>query len=322
MFDILSLIPGKKRLTPSGWHSFNAVCCGYRGHKPDRRGRGGLRTDGVNWTMHCFNCGFSCGFTLGKSIPDKTRTFLRWLGIDQEEIQKWNLESLKNRDALELIAERKRTEITFKTKKLPDSVLLDKNNPEHDKYYQYLLGRKVDIDRYQFYVNPESTERQKDGIIIPYMYRGKIVGSTTRFLDGKTPKYINDQQQGYVFNLDKQKPDWQVCIASEGIFDAISIDGVALMHDDISDDQASLLYKLNRTIIVVPHQDHTGLKITDRALELGFQVSLPEWGLGIKDINEAVCAYGKFPVLLSILHAATTNRVKIELRKKQIAKRV
>jgi hypothetical protein len=322
MFDILSLIPGKKRLTPSGWHSFNAVCCGYRGHKPDRRGRGGLRTDGVNWTMHCFNCGFSCGFTLGKSIPDKTRTFLRWLGIDQEEIQKWNLESLKNRDALELIAERKRTEITFKTKKLPDSVLLDKNNPEHDKYYQYLLGRKVDIDRYQFYVNPESTERQKDGIIIPYMYRGKIVGSTTRFLDGKTPKYINDQQQGYVFNLDKQKPDWQVCIASEGIFDAISIDGVALMHDDISDDQASLLYKLNRTIIVVPHQDHTGLKITDRALELGFQVSLPEWGPGIKDINEAVCAYGKFPVLLSILHAATTNRVKIELRKKQIAKRV
>ena len=322
MFDILSLIPGKKRLTQSGWHSFNAVCCGYRGHKPDRRSRGGLKLDGTNWTMHCFNCGFSCGFTLGKQIPEKTRTFLRWLGIDQEEIQKWNLESLKNRDALELIAERKRTEVNFKTKKLPESVLVDKNNPAHQTFIKYLENRHVDLDRYQFYVNPESTERVGNGIIIPYTYKGKIVGSTVRFLDNKTPKYINDQQQGYVFNLDKQRPDWQICIASEGIFDAISIDGVALMHDDISDEQASLLYKLNRTVIVVPHQDFTGMRITDRALELGFQVSLPEWGTGIKDINEAVCEYGKLPVLLSILHSATSNRVKIELRKKQIAKRV
>jgi len=38
-----------------------------------------------------------------------------------------------------------------------------------------------------------------------------------------------------------QHKDWVVCIVTEGIFDALSIDGVAVMHDDISNEQANLL---------------------------------------------------------------------------------
>jgi DNA primase len=111
-----------------------------------------------------------------------------------------------------------------------------------------------------------------------------------------------------------------VCIVTEGIFDAISIDGVALTHDDISNEQATVLAQLNRTIIVVPDFDKTGLKITERALELGYKVSLPNWGPGIKDVNDAVVKYGKLPTLLSILENATNSKIKIELRKKQILK--
>jgi DNA primase len=81
-----------------------------------------------------------------------------------------------------------------------------------------------------------------------------------------------------------------------------------------------MLGQLNRPIIVVPDRDRTGLKITDRALELGYQVSLPNWEADIKDVNDAVVRYGKLPTLLSILQSATTSKIKIELRKKQIAK--
>jgi hypothetical protein len=95
MFDILFVIPGKKKLTQSGWHSFNAVCCHNRGHKPDKRGRGGIRMDGDNWSMHCFNCGFKCGFMLGKSITKNTKQLLSWCGIDEQQIQRWSLESLQ-----------------------------------------------------------------------------------------------------------------------------------------------------------------------------------------------------------------------------------
>jgi DNA primase len=127
-------------------------------------------------------------------------------------------------------------------------------------------------------------------------------------------------QPGYVFGVDQQQDNWKFVIVTEGIFDALAIDGVAVMHDDISSEQSLMLGQLNRPIIVVPDRDRTGLKITDRALELGYQVSLPNWEADIKDVNDAVVRYGKLPTLLSILQSATTSKIKIELRKKQIAK--
>jgi hypothetical protein len=321
MFDILSIIPGKKKQTSSGWTSFNALCCSHRGHTPDRRGRGGIKFDGqTNWVMHCFNCNYSCSFTLGRTINSKTRQFLTWCGVDNEQIQRWSLESLQHKDILDFIIKRKREEIKFKTKKLPDGDLLDKNNLQHKFFVDYLQKRKVNLDKYEFYVNPNNKNRTQYGIIVPYTYKNKIVGNTTRFIDNKIPKFINDQQSGYVFNIDNQNNDWTVCILVEGIFDAISIDGVATMHDDISNEQASVLAQLNKKIIFVPDQDKTGLKVTDRALELGYHVSLPEWGNGVKDVNDAVVKYGKLSTLLSILEHATMSKIKIELRKKQIAK--
>jgi hypothetical protein len=321
MFDILSIIPGKKKQTSSGWTSFNALCCSHRGHTPDRRGRGGIKFDGqTNWVMHCFNCNYSCSFTLGRTINSKTRQFLIWCGVDNEQIQRWSLESLQHKDILDFIIKRKREEVKFKTKKLPDGDLLEVSNPQHKFFVDYLEKRKVNLDKYEFYVNPNSKNRAQYGIIVPYLYKDKIVGNTTRYIDNKIPKFINDQQSGYVFNIDNQNSDWTVCILVEGIFDAISIDGVATMHDDISNEQASVLAQLNKKIIFVPDQDKTGLKVTDRALELGYHVSLPEWDKGVKDVNDAVVKYGKLPTLLSILEHATMSKIKIELRKKQIAK--
>lgn len=321
MFDILSLISGKKRQTHSGWVSFNAVCCGHRGHRADTRHRGGVKMDGNNWVMHCFNCGYSCSFTLGKTINSKTKQFLQWLGVDKDQIQKWSLESLQHRDLLDVLVQRKRSEIVrFKNKKLPDFDLLDINNDSHKIFVEYLQKRKIDIEKYKFYVNPNALDRTKHGIVIPYTYQNNIVGHTTRFIDGKIPKFINDQQQGYVFNIDNQQSNWQVCIVTEGIFDALSIDGVAVMHDDISNEQAAVLARLNKKIIVVPDRDTTGLKMTDRALELGYHVSLPNWSKDIKDVNDAVLKYGKLPTLLSILENATMSKIKIEMRKKQIGR--
>ena len=92
------------------------------------------------------------------------------------------------------------------------------------------------------------------------------------------------------------------------------------MHDDISAEQAQLISTLNKQIIVVPDRDKTGLKMCDKALELGYQVSLPNWEADIKDVNDAVVRYGKLPTLISILQSATNSKIKIELQRKKIAK--
>lgn len=325
MFDILSLVPSRKKQTSSGWYSFNAVCCGHRGHRADTRYRGGIKFQGNNnWLMHCFNCNYSCSFTLGKSINDRTKQFLLWCGVDTDQIQRWSLESLQHKDILDYTQPSKqRDPIKFKSKDLPDGELLDLENPSHLRFIEYLERRNIKYDSYPFMITPDDNTingRNKHRIIVPYTYKNKIVGHTSRYLDNRTPKYINDQQPGYVFNMDIQKPDWQVCIVTEGIFDALSIDGVALMHDDISIEQAQMLSTLNRRIIVVPDRDKTGLKIIDRALELGYSVSLPNWHADIKDTNDAVVRYGKLPTLLSILEAATNSKIKLELQRKKIVK--
>lgn len=318
MFNILTIIPGRKKLTSSGWYSCNGVCCSHRGHRPDIRSRLGIKLEGNNWRIHCFNCSFSCQFVLGTPISQKTRSFLVWCGVDNEQIQKWNLESLQNKDLLSLV-EQKTFKVSFKHKPLPDkSISLDKNNPVHKLYTNYLIKRKINPDLLDFRITPSDKGRNADRIIIPYTYKQKVVGFTSRFLDDKTPKYINEQQPGYVFNIDSQNPDWQVCLVMEGIFDALSINGVALMHNTISKEQAALLATLNKNIIVVPDQDKAGMELVDRSLELGYSVSIPEWGKGVKDVNDAVVKYGKLPTLLSILENATTSKIKLEMRKKKI----
>ena len=322
MFDILSIIPGRKKNTSSGWVSFNAVCCHHAGHKPDRRSRGGLKVNGPNWSYHCFNCGYKCFFVLGRQIPKSTRKLLSWCGADDTEIQRWNLESLQQKDFLDFYKPRERIDIEFNEHTLPEGELLDKHNPKHKVFVDYVQSRGISIDEYPFMITPNEVGRMANRVIIPYTYNDKIVGHTSRFLDNRTPKYLNVQQQGYVFNIDMQKPEWAVCIVTEGIFDALSIDGVAVMHDDISDDQAKLLTSLYRTIIVVPDHDLTGMNLIDRALELGYQVSIPDWGNNIKDVNDAVVKYGKLPTLLSILRSATNSKIKIEMQRKKIAKQI
>jgi hypothetical protein len=320
MFDILSIIPGRKKNTSSGWTSFNAICCPHFGHKPDKRSRGGIRFDGTNWAYHCFNCGYKCNFILGRQLSAKTRQLLKWSGIDDVEIQRWSLESLQHKDLLDFTKPKQKIKIKFKDHELPSGELLDKNNISHKVFIDYVQGRSISIDDYPFIITPNESGRMGNRIIIPYTYKNKIVGHTSRFLDNRTPKYLNEQQQGYVFNIDMQKPEWAVCIVTEGIFDALSIDGVAVMHDDISKEQAQLLSTLNKSIIVVPDRDKTGLKLCDKALELGYQVSLPNWDIDVKDTNDAVVKYGKLPTLLSILHSATNSKIKIELQRKKIVK--
>lgn len=325
MFDILSGIPGKKRTTQNGWHSFNAVCCHHRGHSPDKRSRGGIKFDGEhNWSYHCFNCHFKCGFRLGKPISKNTRMLLNWLGIEQDEIFKLNLESLKYKDIIDYATpKKKRSRINFKEMELPeDAELISVDSPEHKIYVEYLASRGFTPKHYPFMITPSAEGRLSNRIIIPYTFNEKVVGHISRYLDNRIPKYIKEQQTGYVFGIDLQKPEWESCIVTEGPFDALSIDGCALTHDTISAEQAEVLKSLNKRIVIVPDQDKTGLKICDRALELGFYVSIPDWGSDVKDVNDAVLKFGKLPTLLSILQHATNSKIKIEIQRRKIVKRV
>lgn len=316
MFDILATIPRKKRRTSSGWIVFDGVCCHHKGHNPDKRQRAGIKiTDSSTWTYHCFNCQFKCSHTLGRQFSPDLKSLLSWCGLDEDQIRRLSFQNLRERSAIELYRNRQLVLTpTFIESDLPeDARPLD---PVQDKIHvQYLASRGLGPESYTYYVvDGESRTR----IIIPYYYQGKIVGNTSRYYDNRHPKYISEQQTGYVFNIDAQQTNWQQCILVEGQFDAISIGGCAYMSNTISDEQAVLLRKLYRKIIVVPDRDAAGLSVCDRALELGFQVSIPNWATDVKDANDAVRKYGKLPTLMSIIQNASSSRIIMEMKRKKL----
>jgi hypothetical protein len=316
MIDVVSFLPAKKKSTSSGWISFNAPCCIHQGENTDKRQRGGLKpTPDGSWSYHCFNCGYTCSFVLGRTLTFKARKFLQWLNVPSEEIERINLESLKQKSITGLLSDRRpviEKPVEFEECDLPaDTDTLDVAAEE------YLRQRCIPVD-YPFL----SKLKPRLGIVIPFTHDNQVVGHTTRFLDDRTPRYIQDIQHGYVFGTDLQRNSWQWAIVVEGVFDALSIGGLAVLHAEINDAQVRLIRSLGQEIIVVPDQDEAGMKLVDRAVELGWAVSIPEWPAGCKDVNDAVIQLGRLGCLLTILENRETSKIKIEMRKKQLAKRL
>jgi hypothetical protein len=63
------------------------------------------------------------------------------------------------------------------------------------------------------------------------------------------------------------------------------------------------------------------MALVDRAVEMGWAVSMPNWPEDIKDVNDAVMRWGRLTTLLTIMQSRETSRIKIELRRKQLTKR-
>jgi hypothetical protein len=237
--------------------------------------------------------------------------------VPAEEIERINLESLKHKSIAGLLTDRqavveKLSNIEFEDKDLPSETQQLTESAE-----KYLRDRKMPLD-YPFLYKT----MPRRGIVIPFTHNNQVVGHTTRFLDDRTPKYIQDIQPGYVFGTDLQNDSWQWAIVVEGVFDALAINGLAVLHAEINDAQVRLIRSLGRDIIVVPDQDEAGMKLVDRAVELGWSVSIPTWPEGCKDVNDAVIRLGRVGCLLTILENKETSKIKIEMRKKQLVKRL
>jgi hypothetical protein len=306
-------LPSKRKHTPSGWISFNAPCC------DDKRQRGGFIVNaGDAVSYHCFNCGFKCSWQPGRHISQKMNQFMRNLNIPDDTINQLRLEALR-------LDDNNTTEIRsiipkFDIRALPlDSETLDTlltNPPEKlVPILEYMIDRKIYPEDYSFYWTPKVGFSNR--LIIPFIYKNEIVGWTARAINDAKPKYLSEQQPGYVFNLDRQQDERQFVIVSEGPFDAISIDGCALLGAEIKDSQNWLLKQLGKEIVLVPDRDEAGKITLEQALEFGWSVSMPNWPEGIKDINDAVVKLGKLATLWLIVSAKESNNLKIQLRAKK-----
>ena len=318
-------LPHKRKQTPSGWLSFNAPCCVHNGTSADTRQRAGVKTgEGGSVSYHCFNCGFTASWKPGRRISYKMKRLMQWLNIPDDTITKISLQVLETE---ELKTNDQTILPKFMNKALPEgakplqewadyrameSTGVDKNLL---KVFEYLQSRQLYFDDYNFHWSP--LNGYSDRLIVPFYSDKRVVGYTARKIKEGNPKYISDQQPGYVFNLDSQRYGRVYTVVVEGPFDAIAVEGVALLGSEIKDQQAMLINSLNTKVIVVPDRDESGEKIVEQALELGWGVSMPNWDKEIKDVNEAVQKYGKIYTLHTIVGSAEFNELKIKLGAKK-----
>jgi len=327
MFDILQYLPAKRKQTASGWISFNAPCCVHNGESPDKRQRGGLKVSDDSWSYHCFNCNYTASFLMGRNLSFKAKRLLQWLGVPQDDIERINLESLRHRSIEGIANERVRItqqlmNVQFEERDLPEfaELLLPEKSVWHKDLWSYIEKRCLPADYPYMFQQHEQVARH--GVVVPFTHNNVIVGHTTRYIDGRKPKYIQDAQPGYVFGTDLQKDSWQYAIVVEGVFDALCINGLAVLHNEINQAQSRLIRSLEKQVIVVPDHDEAGLKLVDSALEYGYSVSIPDWQDDIKDVNDAVCRYGRLTTLLSIFENRVSGKIKINMARKRLQKKI
>lgn len=334
----VSLLPPKKRRSQSGWLSFNAVCCAHNGDTQDTRGRGGVMTNADGGaSYHCFNCGFKTSYQPGRPLSFKFRKLLHWLGADPTEVKRLVIEAIRVKDLIrpEDVKDPEE-EITFEKRTLPVEAqsfwalaefykLGEGNMPAlFVEAVNYITDRKINAVKYDFYWTPQVENKLSHRVIIPFIYKGDIVGYTARaFNSGIKPKYHSNHPANFVFNLNNQSVDSKFVIVVEGPFDAMAVDGVSVQTNEISEQQAELIEALGREVIYVPDFDrHTskqgrtvwpGLRAVEQAVEYGWSVSFPVWHEECKDVSKAVEKYGKLFTLKAILAAKESNPLKIKL---------
>ena len=120
-----------------------------------------------------------------------------------------------------------------------------------------------------------------------------------------------------MYNVDAQKEDQKYIFVTEGPFDALSIDGVALLTNNISEQQYRIIQGLGHEVIVIPDQDEAGIQLINKSIEYGWSVAFPNWEDDVKDVADAVMKYGKLFVMMDAIKTAQTGSIKLNVAKQK-----
>jgi hypothetical protein len=322
-----TLLP-KTKTSPSGWISFNAPCCHHRGHKQDTRKRAGVMfSEGV--VYNCFNCKFTASWQPGRSIGEKFKSLCGWLGASQDDIKELVFEALKT-EAVEYQPENFIAKSSFEDKPLPEAAMpisewisstyLSDISEDIGPVIDYIYNRGFDPLTEHFYWSP--APGYTDRLILPFRWEGRIVGNTARKVTEGKPKYLSDQHPHFVFNVDAQDELNRYIFVVEGPFDALSIGGVALLTNDVADQQARIIDSLGKEVILIPDQDRPGLSLIDRAIHYNWSVAFPTWDNSIKDCADAVQKYGKLFVIVDAIQTAQKGEIRIEMAKRKLENKI
>jgi hypothetical protein len=272
---------------------------------------------------NCFNCKYTASWQPGRTLTEKFKTLCRWLGANDDEIKHLVFEALKT-ESLDYEPEHFVEKVKFTKKELPEATMtiaewinsayLPDISQDIGLVIDYIISRGFDPldDNFCWSPAPGFVDR----VIIPFKYDGEVVGNTARKVKEGRPKYLSDQHPFFVFNIDTQDELNRYVFVCEGPFDALAIGGVALLTNEISQQQAHIINQLGKEVIVIPDQDQAGLMLIKQAIDYDWSVAFPNWSEDVKDCADAVKKYGKLFVIVDAIKTAQHGAIRLEMAKK------
>ena len=314
----------KTKMSPSGWCSSNAICCGHRGQTIDRRGRGGIIISNTGLSYSCFNCGFRASYQIGRPLYPKFINLLKWLNVDENTINHLKLESLRisKESGFEPIQHIRRN---VESVELPDNCnLLENKIDTHKSHVEFLKSRGFEPSDFPFLVSSNMIYRSR--VILPFILDDTIIGYSARsIVPAEKLRYIMKLTTDYIFGLEWVKPEHECVFVTEGVLDALSIKCLSVMHNKISEPQIEMICDLQKQVIVVPDFDLSGAMLTENsliqtAMDNNWSVAFPDFG--VKDINAAYVKYGKLFVVQHLLNSKIDNLAMIRVKQKLLMQKL
>lgn len=329
LFDLINTYIAFPFGMPSdGWARCFCEVCGDGSRK--KGPRGGWKFEGDFVSYHCFNCGVDANFSPDREFPfsKDMRKVLDAFGIPKKEY-------LAVAYANKVFSEKKDADtLKVPEKKIPPLKFFDipphfyllrdagLDNTVASAARKYLYKEyRLSEESYPFYLSTgqagagEKSAQVKNlvgRIIIPFFKNNKMIYYQARALDDETkPKYLNMDipKTNIIFNMDVlyRNTDRPLYVF-EGVFDAMHVDGVAVMENNVTSNQIEILNKSPRPKVVVPDRNGDSKKLVEIALEEGWGIAIPEIGTGSKDLCEGIQKFGKLFVINSLVRKTYYGR--------------
>jgi hypothetical protein len=185
------------------------------------------------------------------------------------------------------------------------------------KLAEYLIDRRIDISKYPFFFSLE--QRFKDRIIIPFYRNGNLIYWQARSIISTEKKRYDNAPVGrdaVMFGFEQLNSYSPLPLfVTEGVFDAMVFDGVALLGSKLTDAKTVLLQAASRRLIFVIDKDSNGRHLAEEVLKLGWDIAFVPDGAG--DLNKSVQRFGfawtAYELMKSIPQDADAARLSINL---------
>ncbi len=299
---------GTRPPSASGWYELKCPLC------LDYKCRAGFKFDPSGATAyHCFNCAHVAVFTPGKaSFSNKMQQVLTAFSIppslSKRVLFKGFVERQADAEQLDPLSE-PASAITLPKTFRPIDPIRDQ------QAIQYVVSRGLAVDAANWHVAISADTRWSNRVIIPvYNQYGTLVFYQGRSFNNSKKRWESPpvSKTGVIFNHNCLYGGATSVVVCEGIFDALSVGGVAILGSEFSAYHVKELNKFQGTKIIVPNKDSNGKHLAEQAIELGYSISFPDIG-SCEDLNAALIRYGKHYILHQVYEKLYTG-AKAQMR--------